>query len=234
MNSKYWAYLFFACLLTQLAAIAFDWTSTRFITKPFLMAILFVWFIQSSPKFLPLRNLVAAALLFSWAGDVFLLKENSGWFMAGLGSFLLAHGMYILFFMQLRRKQIPAAPWNIYLVAIAVLYAITLYVFLFPHVGNLKIPVGVYAVVITLMLITATHAVKRSRQPVAVFFTAGALLFVLSDSLLAINRFYRPLPAGDAGIMLTYGIAQFAIIKGSLLYLAAENNNRVENRAVKV
>src|SRR5260221_14796935 len=101
MNSRFWCYLFFADLLAEITAIALQWNNIRFFTKPLLVIILFTWFITSSAKLSPLRYYVAVALFFSCLGDIFLLMEAKGayWFMAGLGSFLLAHSMYILFFL---------------------------------------------------------------------------------------------------------------------------------------
>lgn len=230
MNSKYWSYLYFTCLLVQLAAIAANWEDIRFFTKPLLMVILFSWFVLASPKLLPLRSLVAAALFFSWIGDVCLLQNGNGWFMAGLGSFLLAHIMYIIFFLRIHRINVAAPRLHIPLVMMAVAYAFSLFVFLYPYIGNLKIPVGIYAAVITCMLIAATHALSSDVQISRKLFIAGALLFVLSDSLLAINKFYQSLPAGNLGVMLTYALAQFALTKGSLLYLA-ENKNRLAEPA---
>ncbi len=231
MNSKYWSFLFFAVLLLHLVSIAMHWPWLRFFTKPLLMVVLFTWFILASPKKLPLRYCIAAALFFSWIGDVCLLQNGNGWFIAGLAAFLLAHVMYIVFFVRVRRSTASPLAWNVYLIAAAVTYALLLFVFLYPYTGHLKIPVGVYAAVITTMLITAAHAADYNSRPIRTYFITGAILFVVSDSLLAINKFYHPLPAGDIGVMLTYGLAQFALTNGSLLYLA-ENNTQVQNTAL--
>jgi uncharacterized membrane protein YhhN len=52
-----------------------------------------------------------------------------------------------------------------------------------------------------------------------ILFIIGAVFFVLSDSLLAINKFYHPFWGANISIMLTYGIAQFCIVKGYLTSL---------------
>jgi uncharacterized membrane protein YhhN len=224
MNSKYWCYLFFADLLAELTAIVLKWNDVQLFTKPLLVIFLFAWFMLSSVKFSPLRYSIAAALFFSWMGDVFLLMEakGAGWFMAGLGSFLLAHMMYILFFLKLRRKQLAQQPLNPYIIAVVAVYAISLFGFLYPHIGNLKLPVGIYAFTIATMLVIAAHSFNKSTQNAASYCIPGAALFVISDSLLALNKFYHPFPFAGSCIMLTYGLAQFAITKGSLLYLAGE------------
>jgi uncharacterized membrane protein YhhN len=55
---------------------------------------------------------------------------------------------------------------------------------------------------------------------------AGAFLFLCSDSVLALNKFYQAFPGAGVLIMLSYGLAQFAIAKGSLLYLAGLKNDQ--------
>ena len=222
MKSKYWYYLFFADLLAELTAIALQWNTIRFITKPLLIILLFTWFMASSAKFLPLRYFIAAALFFSWLGDVFLLMEakSSWWFMAGLASFLVAHIIYILFFLQLRKRQSPKKTWNIFVITLVAAYAASLFIFLAPHIGNLKLPVGLYAITISTMLVTAVHAFNKYSPHTTGWCIAGAALFVISDSLLSVNKFYHSFTAAGICIMLTYGLAQFAIVKGSLQYLA--------------
>ena len=190
------------------------------------MILLFAWFMVSSAQFLPLRYYIAAALSFSWMGDVFLLVRSAapGWFMAGLASFLVAHILYILFFVQVRRKQTAAANWNWAVITTVAIYTTSLIVFLLPFVGSLKGPVIVYAVTIATMLLMAVHAFGSTAGKAGWYCIAGAILFLCSDSLLALNKFYRVLPAADWLIMLTYGLAQFGIAKGSLLYLAGEKS----------
>jgi len=225
MNSKYWLYLFFADLLIELTAITLHRNDIHQFAKPFLIAILFVWFMASSVKFSPLRYRIAAALFFSWLGDVFLLMEekNPAWFMAGLVSFLLAHILYILFFLKIRSMQATKQSWNLLIIVIVEGYAASLFILLYPHIGSLQIPVAVYAITIATMLVTAAHAFNKNMQQAARYCITGAALFVTSDSLLALNKFYHPFAAAALYIMLTYGLAQFAITKGSLLYLAGEN-----------
>ena len=228
MNSKYWYYLFFAGLLAELTAVAMGWNEVQLFTKPLLIVFLFAWFMVSAVKFSPLRYCIAAALFFSWVGDVCLLMEarGPGWFMAGLASFLLAHIMYIIFFLRARRRQTAPKKWNIPVSALIGVYAIGLVVFLYPYIGKLQLPVAIYALTIASMLVAALHAFDNSAVNAGRYCIAGAVLFLCSDSLLAINKFYHTFPAAGVCIMATYGLAQFAIAKGSLLYLAGESGGK--------
>ncbi|MEO6316071.1 MAG: lysoplasmalogenase [Chitinophagaceae bacterium] len=222
VNKSYWRYLFFGDLLVELTAIAFNWHTARFFTKPLLLLLLFTWFMSASVKFSPLRYIIAAALFFSWLGDIFLLHNNAGWFMAGLGSFLLAHLLYIFFFVRARRSQPVKGPWRPVVIAAVVAYTVMLFSVLYKHTGNLQVPVGIYACAIAGMLVTAVHAFNKNYSNAGAWCIPGAALFVISDSLLAIHKFYYAFAGGPFAVMLTYALAQYAITKGCLLYLAAE------------
>jgi uncharacterized membrane protein YhhN len=85
---------------------------------------------------------------------------------------------------------------------------------LYPRLGDLKIPVLVYAAVISTMLITALHAFDLKKQPWGIYCMYGAAYFVLSDSILAINKFHTHCNCASLLTMLTYGIAQGLIVWG--------------------
>lgn len=87
-------------------------------------------------------------------------------------------------------------------------YGIALVTLLFPKLDELKLPVIVYAITICAMLIAALHIRANN------FFAIGAILFVISDSILAVNKFYMPFALASFLIMLTYGLAQAFIILG--------------------
>jgi uncharacterized membrane protein YhhN len=85
----------------------------------------------------------------------------------------------------------------------------------------MKVPVLIYAVVITLMLLASIHAFSLRTQSFGVISVAGTLIFAVSDSTLAINRFVLPFEHAPFFIMLTYGVAQFLIVDGSIRNLRA-------------
>ena len=98
---------------------------------------------------------------------------------------------------------------------------VTLYLYgmltlLFPTLGDLKIPVSIYAFTISLMLIMAIRGSLTWQKPMNLLILNGAIAFVTSDSLLAINKFYNPLPNATFLIMVTYIFAQYLITLGIL------------------
>lgn len=152
----------------------------------------------------PARLLMTAALLLSACGDVLLEMDV---FSSGLGSFLLAQLCYAWYFFS--QRDWNSRPYGRLFIVIAIMPAVGLPVV--THAGELVIHVAVYMTAISLMGIGA--ALHRS-QSVIVF--AGALLFIASDSMIAINRFVTPLPAARYGIMITYYAAQLLILWGVL------------------
>jgi uncharacterized membrane protein YhhN len=223
MFNRYGWYLFAADLAAEMLAIAFGSTQIQMVTKPLLMPLLlgcWGWAPVANKSFwIPL------ALIFSWAGDILLMgnEKEPAWFIGGIAAFLFAHVCYIFFFIGVLRKS--DAPFRLRLipVVLTVLYVGFLLFLLLPHAGDLKVSVFLYACVIGTMLLTVVHAFAPADGDARFFCVAGALLFVLSDSLLAINKFYQPFPGAGMAVMLTYGLAQYGLVKGSLLYLADRN-----------
>ena len=99
------------------------------------------------------------------------------------------------------------------------LYYAALVTFLYPYLGEMKIAVPVYGIVISFMLLLALHMLFISNKPAGQMMAAGAVLFVVSDSLLAMNKFYSPFENAGLLIMLIYGLAQVIIVAGAIRYL---------------
>ncbi len=171
------------------------------------------------------KNLLLTGLLFSWAGDVLLMfeKYNSLFFIFGLIAFLLAHVFYIVLFGRIKMvNNISARP---FFILIAVAYYAILMRWLLPHLGALKIPVIVYGAVISIMFLLAMHLFKIAGTYAGKILFFGAAFFVVSDSLLAVNKFYSPFAGAGIYIMSTYALAQLLICKGMILLLSSEEKS---------
>ena len=173
-------------------------------TKPLLMPVLLVWFLAATPRS-RLRTIVAVGLGFSWIGDVALMGEGETWFLAGLGGFLVAQVLYAVAFWPSRGRSVLHRPvlTTPYVAAVVALLAV-----LWPHLGELRIPVVLYAVAIIVMAILATGL----GPTVAI----GAILFVISDSLIALDAVagLARLPQHSLWVMATYLAAQGMIARG--------------------
>jgi len=191
----------------------------RTISKPLLMPALAFFFYKEAPAS-PLNRHVMAALLFSWLGDTLLMfvSEADIFFMLGLSSFLLAHLVYIIINMSAVteagsgfKPQWQDLPF--------LLYGFLIFGMLKDNLGDMYFPALAYAVVICIMALTARKRWKRSDNQSFWLVMSGALVFMVSDSLLALNRFLDPIPQSDLLIMTTYIVAQFLIIKGLIAFL---------------
>ncbi len=147
---------------------------------------------------------VGYGLLWSALGDVALALDDR-FFLVGLTAFLIAHMCYIVAFVpdvQLRRSQVLRATG-------VVAYGLALGAIL-GRATHWQLPILLYTVVLTSMGVTA--ALRRGSQLVF----AGGLAFIVSDSLLAWDRFLMPLPLAPLWVMLTYYLAQGLITGGML------------------
>ena len=147
---------------------------------------------------------IVLGLLFSLMGDVFLMLPSDR-FVAGLTSFLLAHLCYIAAF--------SSAAGSLSVVAVALLLAwggLLLWL-LWPELGKLRAPVTLYSAVLLVMAWTAIGQSSNGQPGRAALAAGGALLFVASDSALALDRFVRKDRRLQLLVLSTYFAAQLLI-----------------------
>ena len=188
-------------------------TMLHYFTKPAILIALIVFYL-SQCKNLEAKTkwLTFLALLFSLLGDILLMFDNKSenFFISGLIAFLTAHVMYILVFLK---KKKPTKHTAIFVILLLI-YALVMFYFLKNGLGDLLIPVIVYMAVILSMILTAFLR-KESVPKISYYLVfVGALFFVISDSILALNKFYKPLPFEGISIMFTYALAQLFIVLG--------------------
>jgi len=155
------------------------------------------------------RWLLAGALACSTLGDVLL--ELHGLFVPGLGAFLCAHLLYAALFARDWPGRTRLTVRQRALLGLLFVFSATLTAWLWPGLGGLAVPVLIYISALTTMAALAIGA--DPRYPAIAW---GALLFVLSDSLIGITRFRSPLPLGDYLVWGTYYVAQCCLALGFL------------------
>ena len=223
MKKNYRIILFSLILLAELTGIQLKNETIQFIFKPLLVIVLGSYFISKTYSVInSLKGWIVAALFFSWAGDVLLMfqAKKEIFFLLGLVAFLFAHVCYIIFFHGIRvRESIKS---NVWLLFIVVIYYAALISLLSPHLGDMKLPVRIYGIVISFMFMLAMHMLFIKNKIAGRLMMIGALLFVISDSVLAINKFYQSFEVAGILIMLTYGLAQLFIIEGAMQYITSK------------
>ena len=211
MKSNHWLTLFIIDAILHLTTTIYSIPTLNLITKPLLMILLGGYFVvlvgNHNNK---LRLIIILALIGSWFGDTFLMFQNSNplFFMLGLGSFLLAHVAYIIAF---NRYDNTVTKRGVYLITTLFIgYILVLANLLWPGLGEMKIPVIAYAIVITAMGVTGFIKNWKVNKLILI----GVILFIISDSLIAYTKFVEPVGMSRLLIMSTYITAQFLIIKG--------------------
>jgi uncharacterized membrane protein YhhN len=167
------------------------------------------------------KLIITLALVFAFIGDIVLLNDkDASNFTLGLIAFLFAHIAYIIFFYRIK----PFFKKGLKLIIIAAILMAAfkgwLMYLLWPllTLQGFEIPALTYSVVLGIMVVTAMNTAngKRMRKLSYLYFIPGALLFLLSDSLLSINKFYAVQSVNEIFIMLSYACAQYLIISGAI------------------
>ena len=109
-----------------------------------------------------------------------------------------------------------------YLLLIVALYYAIVVAILSPYLGDMKLPVRIYAVVISFMFLLAMHMLFIKNKTTGLWMMAGALLFVVSDSFLSFNKFYQPFEMAGLFVMSTYGLAQLFLTEGAIRYISSD------------
>jgi len=220
MKKTIWIILFAVVLLLDLVAIYSNNESLRFITKPLLMPLLAIYLLlQTISATSSLKAWVFLALFFSWVGDILLLFEEraSIFFLFGLSAFLIAQVFYIVFFHNIRMKEYIRG--NALLLLLVIVYYSILISVLSPYLGTMRLPVRIYGVVLSFMVMLAMHTMLGKNKKAALWIMMGAILFVTSDSILAFNKFFSSFNYAGLIIMFTYGLAQLFITEGAVKYI---------------
>ena len=199
-----WLCLALVAALADWLAVYHDNRRLEFVAKPLTMVLLIGAAVALDPADPATRYWFVVALLLSLGGDVFLMVRKD-LFVAGLGSFLLAHVAYVI---GLLTSGVHGGGLLVGLV-LAVAGFVLIGARLMRGVRRtdraLVTPVFGYIVVISAMLITA-YGTQRF------WALAGASFFYVSDSLLGRQRFLEPRERGDTAVMVTYHIAQFLLV----------------------
>jgi uncharacterized membrane protein YhhN len=179
---------------------------TRYILKP--LSTLLIIAVALLSLLSPAANAsftmwVTVGLVLSLGGDVALMFESNPWFLAGLVLFLLAHVVYAIGFTLLNGFH----PQDLISGAVLLAAAVAVFFYLRPGLGSMQGPVVFYILVICFMVNRAVSTFFGDVFTVtqAWLLTLGAILFWLSDLVLAVNRFRHPFPANRLSLFLYFG-----------------------------
>lgn len=220
--------LFLIAAGVELTGESLDHKLMIYASKPFLMLLLIGFYNYRVGLKKGFDVLIVLALIFSLMGDVFLMvrPHSEGLFLLGLGSFLIAQiGYAVAFIIDTRTPMV--SKWKA--MDIVMPFMIITYSTLFALLlvgeleGIIETAVIIYLTGITLMSVSAALRIRDGLTSDRLMVLSGAILFVLSDSLIAISKFFDPtIPYARFMIMLLYIVGQFLIISGCIRYRSPE------------
>ena len=220
MIEYFFLFIYIIVAVVDLFAVLKDNKKLEYIAKPLLMPILALYFIFGTFRF-GTDWLIVFALLFGCSGDIFLMLENEEkWFMYGMIGFLIGHIFYIIAFLLSIGENIINFPlWGLILILPVILILFLTFPKYKDYMGDLKIPVYVYMIAILFMHFTSILRLGAFDIFCPCFFLVylGSLLFISSDSLIAIDTFKEDIEIPHFYIMLTYILGQFLIAQGILM-----------------
>lgn len=205
MKVKLYKIIFLLMLLLDTVVMELELDFIRYFTKGSLMSILIILLIIQKPHNSQNQNLLHfLALIFSLCGDIVLQMKL---FLPGLGSFLIAHVFYSILMITWRPRLKFKS--TLLIVIVITFISFTLARWLTSDAENMQIAVTLYAItILTMGFIAYKTDDKKS------LILIGAILFILSDFILALGLFKEGLPYNNIIVMWTYGIAQLLLYNG--------------------
>lgn len=202
--------LFLLVSVADIYAVIQEDRLVEVIFKPLLMTVLVIIYLAAAKK----PNFwFVSGLFFSFWGDVLLLFQER-YFVFGLASFLFAHIIYIKIVSGFLQKDLTikivssAVPFVLFFAGIMYL--------IYPNLGEMFVPVLVYGVTIATFGATALLHYRQEPNTASSWLLIGAILFIVSDSMIALNKFYETNAFYGVAIMVTYIIAQYMICKAMI------------------
>jgi uncharacterized membrane protein YhhN len=183
-----------------------------YIFKPLISLSLMALYAVSVSK---LNYLYLVALVFSLLGDVFLYSLQDFYFISGLICFLVVHLIYV--WINLNRLKKTNLSCIVTSITPFLIFYVFLMLFLKDHLGEMLFPVLAYGLVVSTFGIVSMLAYKITKCKKTFLMFVGAVLFIVSDSILAINIFYVTTSMLSVFIMASYIVAQFLIYKSMAL-----------------
>jgi uncharacterized membrane protein YhhN len=211
--TRYFSWLYWLLALGYLGMLHIPEYPLDYLHKasPILLLFLLVYLKLSTKS-----PLVLMALLLSATGDVLLALPIEHSFTLGLAAFLTAHCCYVMLFLRWRYWRFSHL---FILVPLTILVTVMGYVII-PHSGALAPAVTAYLLIIYGMACCAAITTKGDYT-----LLFGAVLFIISDSLIAVNKFVTSLPFEGVLIMLSYYFAQYLLVMGVLKRIVDDNHS---------
>lgn len=201
--------------LYHLIALHFGSKLIKYLLKPGTMVLIILLAIYGSGLETTFAKWVVVALFFSVIGDVFLMLEDR-WFIHGVISFFIAHVFYIIGFWNSFTLNVTS-PSSITVAVSLLIFSLWFFQFLLRFVideGGVKLSVAVAAYIIVISFMMWSASLVGSA-----ILVVASLLFVISDAVLAYDKFRHPFKVAEHIVMVTYFTAQLLFAISIVSYL---------------
>ena len=211
MLKRFPIFLFIVASVVNVAAWIWGQSALAALVKPALMPLLSLSTVACALNYRVDRRLLGwlvAAQLFGFLGDTLLIREGFIFFASGIGAFLIGHIFYMTLFGS---KSWKCMSWKVWLVSLPVMLACVWgLVKVLKVSGALLPPMAVYGMMLMLLIFCTLCGLIRYRDKATwSFLFFGAIIFTLSDSLIAVQTFeVFEIPQLHFIIMFTYLLAQ--------------------------
>ncbi|MBX7181459.1 MAG: lysoplasmalogenase [Bacteroidia bacterium] len=224
MDKSNFTKYFLGLFLLELGLEFFHIQWAIFLVKPAVTGfIIYYFYTQSKKNVSVFSKSILIGLIASLGGDIFLMfpRYNPNFFLVGLVSFLIAHLFYIRGYFQNIKQSGHSNSFSVKVMVSnpIVLMSLAMYSLMKNDLGEMKIPVLFYMTAITCMGVMAGLRINHTSSSSWKKVLGGAILFLLSDSIIALNKFVHPFEYSNLAIMSTYYVAQFFIATGCLEHL---------------
>ena len=199
--------LFFIVSILDIIGVALNNSLMQTIFKPMIIPSLIALYYFTVDK---MNNRYLLALVFSFLGDVLLMDKNN-LFLYGIAAFLVTQILYIIIIVKQMQK--PSNFHKFLYAFLFVNYIVYLLTLLKPNLRDLFYPVLVYGITISVFGLVATLNYVTKRTTLALYLMLGAMLFIASDSMIALHKFHETKIFYPVAIMITYVSAQYLIYK---------------------
>ncbi len=209
--------IFLCILLVHLVCIWMEWEQAKFLSKMLLVPILIFWLLLNASANNKLKRMVipVIGLLGAFAGDYFLSLSGDTNFLIGMLGFMTTHICNSIYFLQLQPLKIKDNQPIAIVVLLLIFICSVVVIPIKDQLGVFLMPILFYMALISLMAVLATNLYQSKHKHNALYyFIPGALFFVLSDGILAINKFQLHQSSLHIPIMFTYGMAILLLTNG--------------------
>jgi len=192
----------------------------RYITKPLLLPLLAFYYLANASE--P-STLLLLAMAGGWLGDIFLMlpdpEKTRRWFKVGLIAFLTGHILYIAVFIDAALGRISLSVPFLALMAFVFLYGFLVFIKLKPYMGSMTPAITLYIAIIAAMGMSTVLCLPGQNPGPALTAIAGAVFFMVSDTVNGWNRFAKKIPFERLITMPTYLAGQGLLVAGYLKFL---------------